>query len=171
MTRALLIGLAALPGTESVFNPGLLLWAFPRTPLAHSLHGAFSPGSAFGLVLLAVGVLLAEGTVRLFVRRGDGTPAPWAPTRSRVVLGPYRHVRNPMTSCVFLILAAGSLLLRSWPILAWLVAVAAINLVYIPRVEVPGLPRRLGESYREYCAHVPRWAPRLQPWHTVDTEA
>ena len=41
---------------------------------------------------------------------GHGTPAPWDPTERMVVRGPYRHVRNPMISAVFMVLAAEALL-------------------------------------------------------------
>jgi protein-S-isoprenylcysteine O-methyltransferase Ste14 len=32
-------------------------------------------------------------------------------------------------------------------------------MIYIPRVEEPGLLARFGASYREYSRHVPRWIP------------
>ena len=38
---------------------------------------------------------------------------------------------------------------------------AAINAIYIPLSEEPGLVRRFGEEYEEYRDNVPRWIPRL----------
>lgn len=46
----------------------------------------------------------------------------------------------------------------------WAIGFLALNLFYIPVVEEPQLERRFGESYREYCRHVPRFIPRLSPW-------
>jgi protein-S-isoprenylcysteine O-methyltransferase Ste14 len=39
-----------------------------------------------------------------------------------------------------------------------------MNLVYIPLFEEPQLRARFGESYDEYCRHVPRVVPRMRPW-------
>ena len=94
MTRSLIIGPVALPGTRLVFIPGLLLWVFARTPLALTPRSAFSPLFALGLVPLACGILLAVSTVRLFIRHGNGTPAPWAPLQSLVI----RAARTSMSA-------------------------------------------------------------------------
>lgn len=171
MTRSLFVALLVLPGTVLLFVPGVLLWAFAGTPLAHAPKGAFSLLFAFSFALLGCGLLMAISTVRVFVHHGNGTPAPWAPPRSLVVRGPYRYVRNPMITGIFLLLAAEALLLGSWPLVGWLLTFAALNLVYIPFVEEPDLVRRFGDSYREYCAHVPRWVPRLSPWQAADLQA
>lgn len=121
-------------------------------------------GSVFGLALLAVGLVLVTWTIRLFATVGDGTIAPWDPTRKLVVLGPYRHVRNPMISGVVFVLAGEAVLLGSPPLALWFAAVVVTNAVYLPLVEEPGLRRRFGEDYALYAANVPRWLPRLRPW-------
>jgi protein-S-isoprenylcysteine O-methyltransferase Ste14 len=121
-------------------------------------------GSAFGLALLAVGLVLVVWTIWLFSREGDGTLAPWDPTEKLVVLGPYRHVRNPMISGVAFLLAGEAAVLGSAALALWFTAVAAVNAVYIPLVEEPGLRRRFGADYDAYAANVPRWLPRLSPW-------
>ena len=92
----------------------------------------------FGIALLAVGGVLVVWTIALFVRVGRGTLAPWDPTSTLVVEGPYRHVRNPMISGVLFLLLGEAALLGSWPLLAWFAAVAAVNAVYLPLVEEPG---------------------------------
>jgi protein-S-isoprenylcysteine O-methyltransferase Ste14 len=98
------------------------------------------------------------------LRYGEGTPAPWEPTRKLVLHGPYRCVRNPMMIGVMLILLAEALLLQSWGIAIWLAVFLLLNLIYLPQVEEKGLEHRFGEAYREYKANVPRWIPRLHPW-------
>ena len=93
-----------------------------------------------------------------------GTLAPWDPPRELVVRGPYRYVRSPMISGVVLALFGESLVLQSAPHAEWAVGFLIINLVYIPLLEEPMLRIRFGDSYREYCRHVPRIVPRLSPW-------
>jgi protein-S-isoprenylcysteine O-methyltransferase Ste14 len=69
-----------------------------------------------------------------------------------------------MLSSVFFLLAAEALLTTSWAVAAWGVVFVLGNLVYMPFVEEPGLRKRFGEDYEEYCRHVPRWIPRWTPW-------
>ena len=58
------------------------------------------PAWAFplGLVLALAGGLVALWCIVAFVARGRGTPAPFDPPREFVAAGPYRYVRNPITS-------------------------------------------------------------------------
>lgn len=117
-----------------------------------------------GLVVAVAGLVPAVWTARLFLTVGEGTPAPWAPPKRLVVLGPYRHVRNPMIMGVLGVLAAESLLLGSWPIAGWMLVFCLVQMIYLISVEEPTLERRFGEDYRRYKANVPRWIPRVAPW-------
>ena len=69
-----------------------------------------------------------------------------------------------MISGVVLVLFGEALLLLSWPHVTWALIFLGINAIYIPLLEEPLLAERFGESYREYCRHVPRLLPRLRPW-------
>jgi protein-S-isoprenylcysteine O-methyltransferase Ste14 len=80
------------------------------------------------------------------------------------VRGPYRYVRNPMISGVLFVLLGEAALAGSLPLLLWFGLVFAINAVYLPLVEEPGLSRRFGDDYATYKANVPRWVPRIRPW-------
>jgi protein-S-isoprenylcysteine O-methyltransferase Ste14 len=117
-----------------------------------------------GAVLIALGLALVVWTVKLFAQVGRGTLAPWDPTSRLVVRGPYRHVRNPMISGVLAILLGEAAVFGSVPLLLWFAAAFAVNAVYMPLVEEPGLRKRFGQDYDEYRANVPRWLPRLRPW-------
>lgn len=117
-----------------------------------------------GLVLIGLGLLLVVWTIGLFARVGRGTLAPWDPTTRIVVRGPYRHLRNPMIGGVTLILVGEAALFASLPLLAWAAAFFAVNAIYMPLVEEPGLERRFGGEYERYRANVPRWLPRPRPW-------
>jgi protein-S-isoprenylcysteine O-methyltransferase Ste14 len=69
-----------------------------------------------------------------------------------------------MITGVCAVLLGEGIVMGSWPLLLWFGLVALVNVIYIPRVEEPGLLARFGESYREYSRHVPRWIPRRTPW-------
>ena len=146
-----------LPVTVAVVVPGLLV---RRT----EAEVAEWPLAAVGALLIALGVSLVTWTVTLFARRGKGTLAPWDPTSRLVVAGPYRHVRNPMISGVLAVLLGEAALFGSMHVLVWFGAVFALNAVYFPLVEEPGLRTRFGDDYEAYRANVPRWLPRLRPW-------
>jgi len=168
MSGALLRAILILPGSVLVVIPAGILLLTRSTALSWELSGPLRPQFWLALPLMVGGLLLMVGTVTLFARIGQGTPAPWDPPRALVVRGVYRRVRNPMISGVICVLLAEALLLRSPPLLAWAAVFIAANMVYIPNFEEPGLERRFGEPYRLYKAHVPRWLPRLTPWQGDD---
>jgi protein-S-isoprenylcysteine O-methyltransferase Ste14 len=146
-----------LPFVVTVVVPGLVLWQSGADLAAWPL--AF-----LGVALSALGLVLVAWTVALFARVGRGTLAPWDPTSRLVVVGPYRHVRNPMISGVLAILLGEAALFASVTLLLWFAAVFAVNAVYFPLVEEPGLRKRFGAEYDAYRANVPRWLPRVRPW-------
>jgi len=143
-----------LPGTVAIVIPAVIVW----------LGGAnIEPvTTVIGALLIAIGLALVAWTVRLFVGVGQGTLAPWDPTSTLVVRGPYRYVRNPMITGVATILAGEALLFRSWGIVVELAIFVVVNALYFPLVEEPGLRRRFGAEYEEYRARVPRWLPRVR---------
>lgn len=143
-----------LPGTVAVVVPALIVWTGGTN---------IEPVTAIvGAVLAAVGLALVVWTVALFVRNGRGTLAPWDPTSHLVISGPYRYVRNPMITGVATILAGEALFFRSWGVAIELAAFLAVNALYFPLVEEPGMRRRFGSEYDEYSARVPRWLPRVR---------
>jgi protein-S-isoprenylcysteine O-methyltransferase Ste14 len=157
-----LLAVLALPVTVTLLVPALLLRGravafFPTERWEWLLFD-------FGLLLILLGLALAVWTVGLFARVGRGTLAPWDPPRRLVVRGPYRYVRNPMITGVAVILLGQAALFRAPLLLAWCGLFILVNLIYTPLVEEPGLRRRFGPEYDEYCRHVPRWLPRLTPW-------
>jgi len=125
--------------------------------------------AAIGLAIIALGLWLAAGTIRMFTTDGDGTLAPWDPPRKLVVKGIYRNVRNPMISGVLSILAGEAIFFGSMAIFEWFVFFAVLNAIYIPLSEEPMLAARFGQDYLSYKSHVPRWIPRLTPWQPDNT--
>ena len=117
-----------------------------------------------GGICICLGLLLMVATIRLFVTVGKGTLAPWEPTQRLVVQGVYRHVRNPMISGVLFVLLGESVVTASLAIFCWFLVFFAVNAVYIPFSEEPGLVIRFGDDYLTYERNVPRWIPRVMPW-------
>ena len=144
-----------LPFTVAVLVPALLVWRS-----GDELTWGAIPGAVF----VGVGLVLVVRTVALFARVGEGTLAPWDPTKRLVVLGPYRYVRNPMISGVLAILVGETLAFWSGALLAWTAVVFAVNAIYMPLVEEPDLRLRFGADYDRYRQNVRRWVPRLRPW-------
>jgi protein-S-isoprenylcysteine O-methyltransferase Ste14 len=121
--------------------------------------------SIVGLMILSIGLAIMILTVRMFIQLGEGTLAPWSPTRKLVVFGLYRYVRNPMILGVSMVLLGESILFRSYRIAVWLAFFFLTNHFYFLLSEEPGLEKRFGREYVEYKRNVPRWIPRLTPWN------
>jgi protein-S-isoprenylcysteine O-methyltransferase Ste14 len=160
-----LLSILLLPFLVVIVVPHWLLAAFAATD---TRWAGGSPlawlGSAAGAVAVLAGAALVVWCIGLFGTVGQGTLAPWDPTRRLVAVGPYRFVRNPMISGVALLLAGRALLRGSLLVALWGCVFVALNHIYFLLSEEPGLERRFGDSYRAYKAHVPRWIPRLRPW-------
>jgi protein-S-isoprenylcysteine O-methyltransferase Ste14 len=135
------------------FRPG---WGLPGWQ-------AYLPG-LLGLSLLWAGLSLLVATIRLFADVGQGTLAPWDPPRKLVVSGPYRYVRNPMHSGVFLTLYGEGLLFGSVPVLIFVSVVFVFHWFYIPLMEERWLAETFGEEYLRYKRNIPAWFPRFRPW-------
>jgi protein-S-isoprenylcysteine O-methyltransferase Ste14 len=149
----------ALPVPVAIIIPSLLLY-FSGWQLCDFVLWRF----LIGAVCFLAGLLLAVSTVRLFPKLGNGTPAPRDPTSKMIISGPYAYVRNPMITGVVLILTGEALMLPSWAIGIWTIVFLIINMFYFPLSEEPGLRKRFGKEYEEYCKNVPRYIPRLTPW-------
>jgi protein-S-isoprenylcysteine O-methyltransferase Ste14 len=160
--------IALLPGMVAAAVPAVILLAGEGPNVGAGLEGI---GAALlvltGVALIALGFALWVWTVRLFMRIGKGTLAPWDPTRQLVVEGPYRRVRNPMITAVLAVLLGEAALFGSPALLTWAALFLAINWTYFVLVEEPGLERRFGDDYRAYRRNVPRWIPRRTPWTLV----
>lgn len=157
--------IALCPGVVTVVVPALLVGWGRELHVGWNLTGGLVVlPVVLGAALIVAGLGLVVWTVRLFASVGDGTLAPWDPASRLVVRGPYRHVRNPMIGGVVLLLLGEAALLGSLAVLLWSLGVFAVNAVYLPLVEEPGLRRRFGEDYETYSANVRRWVPRIRPW-------
>ena len=136
------------------------------------LTGWQIPWPSDRIVPIAIGsaIAIVGGVVILlnaFVRfaRADGTPAPPMPTAHLVVVGPYRHVRNPMYEAVLAIILGQALLFGSWGTLIYAGLVFLAVALFVRFYEEPTLQDEYGDEYRDYRRNVRGWIPRVRPWH------
>jgi protein-S-isoprenylcysteine O-methyltransferase Ste14 len=119
-----------------------------------------------GLMLIFTGLYIMILTITKFVRIGEGTLAPWSPTRKLVIEGVYRYVRNPMILGVLTVLSGESIAILSLNIFIWILIFFIINNIWFIFYEEPDLEKKFGDEYRKYKKNVPRWIPRSSPYKT-----
>jgi len=117
-----------------------------------------------GALLILIGLSILVITVMEFIRKGEGTLAPWSPTQKLVITGLHAYVRNPMILGVATTLCGEALILYSIEILFWLVLFIIINHFYFIYFEEPSLLDRFGKDYALYKKNVRRWIPQLHPY-------
>jgi protein-S-isoprenylcysteine O-methyltransferase Ste14 len=115
-----------------------------------------------GLIVIAPALAVILEAFARFAWQGLGTPAPVAPTRSLVVGGFYRYVRNPMYIAVTALIFGQAVLFASWGVALYGVIIAAAFDTFVRLYEEPTSQRAYGESYAAYRAAVPRWIPRFR---------
>jgi protein-S-isoprenylcysteine O-methyltransferase Ste14 len=147
--------------------PFVVVVLVPRWLLAGEGPPVATGGMHFGMRIIGALVLLAGFSlftwcIALFARVGQGTLAPWDPTRRLVAAGPYRYTRNPMITAVATMLGGEAIYFQSSHIAWWLAAFVALNHLHFLFVEEPGLVARFGEDYERYRSVVPRWLPRVK---------
>ncbi|ESA38395.1 hypothetical protein N836_02520 [Leptolyngbya sp. Heron Island J] len=159
--RAILL----LPAMVLIVIPAGLLFLSRSTGTLSIAYLATHPFSlVLGLVFAFMGSGLVISTVRLFIRHGEGTLAPWDPTQKLVNSGPYLFVRNPMISGVGLMLLGEALIFRIPALGLWTLIFCIANVIYIPLFEESRLKQQFGQAYLDYQQNVPRWLPWLTPW-------
>ncbi|MBW1852267.1 MAG: isoprenylcysteine carboxylmethyltransferase family protein [Deltaproteobacteria bacterium] len=164
MTLGLIKSILILPGTVLVFVPTAILIVSRGTRFSPDLQYPTEITFLIAMAIASAGGYLAIRTVTLFIKSGDGTPAPWEPPAKLVIAGPYRYVRNPMISGAILILLGEAVLFNSWPLFLWTIVFLVGKMLYLPLIEEKELKLRFGEPYLEYMTHVPRWVPQLRIW-------
>jgi protein-S-isoprenylcysteine O-methyltransferase Ste14 len=115
-----------------------------------------------GLILIAAGLVVVLEAFARFAWEGLGTPSPIAPTRTLVISGFYRFVRNPMYVAVTALILGQAVLFASWGLALYGVLVAAAFHSFVLAYEEPTLREAYGEEYAAYCSATPRWIPRFR---------
>ncbi|MFZ0959302.1 MAG: isoprenylcysteine carboxylmethyltransferase family protein [Terriglobia bacterium] len=118
-----------------------------------------------GVVIFLAGAAIAFTTIILFIFEGRGTPAVFDPPRRFVPRGPYRIVRNPMYMGGVAMLLGWAFYLTSVAMTLYAVVAFLLIHTYVVFAEEPGLRKRFGQEYEDFCKIVPRWIPRLPRRH------
>jgi protein-S-isoprenylcysteine O-methyltransferase Ste14 len=159
---------AALPAIAktlifTVFVPGTVAGYVPwrlRQGLTAPATGA-EQWAAIAVIAIGIAIYLYTAFWS-FARMGGGTPAPIAPTKTLVVQGLHRFVRNPMYLGVALVIGGQAWLFHSWHIAIYMVFMLLTAHLFVISYEEPTLHKRFGEEYDRYRASVPRWIPKLR---------
>jgi protein-S-isoprenylcysteine O-methyltransferase Ste14 len=147
------------PGTVA----GLVPWVISRWR-AQAPVMDFPLLRAAGVLLIVAGIPVLLDSFARFALQGLGTPAPVFPTRHLVVGGLYRYVRNPIYVAVVSVIVGQGLLFGNVRLLAYGAIIWLSSHVFVITYEEPKLRATFGAEYDAFCAHVPRWIPRLRPW-------
>ncbi len=129
-------------------------------PVHWPIPGTYS--RLISIPILGAGLAITAWSVIHFLRV-KGTPVPFNPPPTLVDGGPYKYVRNPMVTGVFLLLfgigfAIGSLSL----VLIFTPLYILVHLWELKNIEEPELIRRLGEDYLVYRSRTPMFIPKIK---------
>jgi protein-S-isoprenylcysteine O-methyltransferase Ste14 len=142
---------------------GLIPWWMTRWEFQSPFLG-LQATRAVGMLLIVAGIPGLVDSFARFALQGLGTPAPIAPTKTLVVTGLYRYVRNPMYVAIVAVILGQAFLLGDQRLIAYGVLIWLAFHAFVVSYEEPALTRRFGAQYEVFRANVPRWIPRLTPW-------
>jgi protein-S-isoprenylcysteine O-methyltransferase Ste14 len=145
------------------FVLGVVPWAFYQIdvycPCVHWEIGWFRmAGAAF----FAVSFSLYLASSYVLTSRGKGAYVEFDPPTELVIVGPYRHVRNPVVAYLLGSMLGEAIALSSTGVLLMFCVFAALSQLQVVCFEEPKLRNRFGQAYDDYCARVPRWIPRFR---------
>lgn len=143
----------------TVLVPGSVTVVVPLLILTHCPHQLWRPGPWrwLGLLPILAAVVLYLWSAWNFVALGAGTPNPLEPPRSLVARGPYAVSRNPMYVACFLAVGGEVWLTGSDWLARFFIGELVVVWLWVRWWEEPQMARRHADSYRAYCARVPRW--------------
>lgn len=151
--RALLAFLV-LPGLVAILAPPLIAFLDPWRGQTCTL----------GLAVMLAGAIVLLWCVRDFYVSGKGTLAPWDPPKELVLVGLYRHIRNPMYVGVLLLVLGWAIYFSSIVLAAYVVVLAVGFHIWVVTYEEPWLKSQFAEEWHVYSKAVSRWLPRVKPW-------
>jgi len=114
-----------------------------------------------GRTLALIALTLYTLTAILLCSKGNGPFAEFDPPTQLVTTGPYQYVRNPISSCVLIMLLGEAIAFSSTGVFMMVFVSMVIAQAQAVTIEEPLLLKRFGEQYSEYKSRVPRWLPRF----------
>jgi protein-S-isoprenylcysteine O-methyltransferase Ste14 len=150
MAARALLAVLVLPGIFAGILPWVIAAHDPWRDEGHDL-GAVVLGAGIGIVILCV---------RDFLVIGRGTLAPWDPPKKLIVVGLYKHVRNPMYVGVLTIILGTAICTGSPAVFVYGILVALVFHLRVVLYEEPRLAAQFGDDWVKYSREVSRWLPR-----------
>ncbi|AOT08837.1 methyltransferase family protein [Pseudoalteromonas luteoviolacea] len=134
-----------------LINMVLLCWLLDTT------HFIVNPYNLAGIPLFLIGLLLAVGAKKCFVREGTNVMTFGEPDKL-VTQGAFKFTRNPMYLGFAISLFGTAVLLGGGviPVCGWLTFIIVTDRWYI-RFEEHAMRRKFGQAYERYCCQVKRW--------------
>jgi len=157
------LGTAAFLFVAPGFVAGIVPWWISQWRVEAPFLG-FTPFRVVGVLLVLAGILVLLESFGRFALQGVGTPAPIFPTQHLVVRGFYRYVRNPMYVAVVSFVLGQALLFGNIRVAEYALFCWSVAHLFVITYEEPTLRKSFGSEYEVFCAHVPRWIPRITPW-------
>ena len=149
--RALIGAIFFLGVLVYIVRPDTLAWADLALPQWVQWLGVVLGGISIPLLAWTQLALGSNFSPTLHVRQ----------EHTLVTSGPYRYVRHPMYTSLFLSLSAILLLTRNWLVGGIpLVGLSVILLMRLPREE-RAMTEKFGDEYREYGKSTGRFLPRV----------
>lgn len=151
-------------GAQTLFFWGIFLVAIPLViSLVESrwMLSVVPPDAvrAAGVVLLVAASALGVWSAVSMSVEGEGTPLPSQMARRLVVVGPYRHVRNPMAVAGIAQGVAVGMILGSWLVVVYALCGSVLWNSVVRPLEEADLEDRFGADFRDYRARVSCWIP------------
>ncbi len=115
--------------------------------------------AGWGIAILAFALYTV--TAILLCSKGKGPFAEFDPPTELVTSGPYQYVRNPISSCVLMMILGEAIAFSSTGVFMMVFVSMAIAQLQAVALEEPLLLKRFGTKYTDYKSRVPRWIPRL----------
>ncbi len=118
-----------------------------------------SAAMALSIPVIVAGVAITAWSAYHFLKV-KGTPVPFNPPPKVVKTGPYRYVRNPMLTGVFLFLFGIGFGINSVSlVLVFTPLYILLNVWELKQIEEPELVIRLGDDYIDYRRQTPMFIP------------
>lgn len=114
-----------------------------------------------GLLMIAVGWLLAMWSIYSQFTIGRGTPVPLMATKKLIVQPPFTYCRNPMSLGSFIMYLGVAVVFGSIGAAILVLLFAVLLLVYIKTFEEKEMEARFGQEYLDYRQKTPFLVPRF----------
>lgn len=140
----------------TALSPVTLTILLPWWILGRS-HPRWDAPGCLGAIAIFGGACICIRCAADFIRKGLGTPAPYAPPQKLVDQGLYALTRNPMYVGVVTVILGEAMLFDSWRVVVYGVVVATGFHLRVKVYEEPLLRKTFGDEYVRYCGRAPRW--------------